>query len=92
MVPYSNVPPGVRFLSLTLQITFILLLELLVSSTLPQIGKDLGELADDNVICGQCGLGLKNPKKQECYPTEQETLHVFIHLLNKLKGKLKLAR
>ena len=30
---------------------------------MPQVGKDLGELADDNVICSQCGLGLKNPRR-----------------------------
>ena len=61
MVPSSNAPQRLRFLSLTLQVTFIFLFELLVAGTLPQVGKDLGELADDNVICSQCGLGLKNP-------------------------------
>ena len=63
MVPSSNAPQRLRFLSLTLQVNFIFLFELLVAGTLPQVGKDLGELADDNVICSQCGLGLKNPRR-----------------------------
>lgn len=63
MVPSSKAPQRVRFLSLTLPVTFIFLFELLVAGTLPQVGKDLGELADDNVICSQCGLGLKNPRR-----------------------------
>ena len=56
-------PQRVRFLSLSFQVTFIFLFELLVAGTLPQVGKDLGELTDDNVICSQCGLGLKNPRR-----------------------------
>lgn len=39
--------------------TFVLLLQLLVARTLPQIGKNLSQFADDNVICGQRGLCLK---------------------------------
>lgn len=83
MVPSSNALPGVRFHSLTLQVTFILLLELLVSGTLPQIGKDLGELADDNVICGQCGLGLKTPRSKNVIPLSSKLFrYSFICLTN----------
>lgn len=68
LVPSSNAPPGVRFLFLPLQVTFILLLELLVASTLPQVGKNLGELADDNVICSKRGLSLKTPRSKNVIP------------------------
>lgn len=49
-------------------VTFILLLELLVASTLPQVGKNLGELADDNVICSKRGLSLKTPRSKNVIP------------------------
>lgn len=80
MVPSSHALPGLRFLSLTLLVTFILFLELLVAGTLPQVGKDLGELADDNVICGQCGLGLKTTSSKNVI---SQSKNIFIHSLNK---------
>lgn len=68
LVSSSNAPPGVRFLSLPLQVTFVLFLELLVASTLPQVGKNLGELADDNVICSKRGLSLKTTRSKNIIP------------------------
>lgn len=46
--------------------TFVFLLELLVAGPLPEIGEDLCQLADDNVIGGQRGLCLKekSPRKR----------------------------
>lgn len=35
--------------------------------------------------------GPENPKKQECHPTEQESFHLLIHSLTKLKDELQLA-
>lgn len=83
MVPSSNVPPGVRPLSPTPQVTFIFLFELLVAGALPQVGKDLGELADDNVICGQCGLGLKIPRRENVIPVSRNSFtYLVIYLTN----------
>lgn len=39
--------------------TFVFLLQLLVAGSLPEIREDLCQLADDDVICGQCSLCLK---------------------------------
>ena len=77
MVPPSNAPPELRFLSLTLQVTFILLLELLIAGTLPQVGKDLGELADYDVICSQCCLGLKTPSSKDIIPQSKNLFTSF---------------
>lgn len=68
LVQPSKAPPEVRFLFPPLQVTFVLLLELLVTSTLPQVGKNLGELADDNVICSKRGLSLKTPRSKNVIP------------------------
>lgn len=48
--------------------TFVFLLELLVAGPLSEIGEDLRQFADDNVIGGQRGLCLKE-KSSRKYPT-----------------------
>lgn len=46
--------------------TFVFLLELLVAGPLPEIGEDLRQFADDNVIGGQRGLCLKEKYPRNC--------------------------
>lgn len=85
LLPFFSVsqePPSRGKVSLILQVTFILLLELLVAGALPQIGKDLGELANDNVICGQCGLGLKTQRSKVIPLSRNLSIYSFIHLTN----------
>lgn len=40
-------------------LTFILFLELFIPRALPQVGKNLSQFTNYNIICSQGGLGLK---------------------------------
>lgn len=69
--------------------TFILLLELLVAGPLPQIWEDLGELANDNVICSQRGLGLTTPKCKNVIPLCRNLFtHACTYLTNLEKATI----
>ena len=45
--------------------TFVLLLDLLVPRALPQVGQDLGQLGDHDVVGGECGLSLERERERE---------------------------
>lgn len=42
------------------RLTFVLLLDLLVPGSLPEVGQDLSQLGDHDVIGGQGGLSLRD--------------------------------
>lgn len=46
------------------KVTFVLLLELLVPSSLTEVRQDLSELRDYNVVCCQSRLSLKDGMQQ----------------------------
>lgn len=46
--------------SCLVKVTFVLLLQLLVSSSLAEVRQDLRELRDHNVVCRQSCLSLKD--------------------------------
>lgn len=47
-------------------VTFVLLLDLLVSCSLSEVGQDLGQFGDHNVIGGQSRLSLRDTKQNLC--------------------------
>lgn len=50
--------------SCLVKVTFVLLLELLVPSSLTEVRQDLSELRDHNVVCCQSRLSLKDRIQQ----------------------------
>lgn len=46
-----------------MNVTFVLLLDLLVSCSLPEVGQDLSQLRDHDVVGGESRLSLRDNEK-----------------------------